>query len=150
MTETLAPIKPGKLIINGEAVDAASGKTFTTTNPATEEPICEVAQAGPEDVERAVKAAREAFENGPWSKMKPAERQKILWRLGDLVLQHADERTRISPRLVQRDQGLGRGEVVLVELEDLLERARRAIGLLDLVAVEHRDLHREPSSMRRK
>ncbi len=96
MTETLAPIKPGKLIINGEAVDAASGKTFTTTNPATEEPICEVAQAGPEDVERAVKAAREAFEIGPWSKMKPAERQKILWRLGDLVLEHADELGRLE------------------------------------------------------
>ena len=41
MTETLAPVKPGKLIINGEAVDAASGKTFTTFNPATEEPICD-------------------------------------------------------------------------------------------------------------
>jgi acyl-CoA reductase-like NAD-dependent aldehyde dehydrogenase len=50
MTDTLAPVKPARLIINGEAVDAASGKTFTTVNPATEEPICTVAEAGVEDV----------------------------------------------------------------------------------------------------
>src|SRR5437899_2478739 len=77
MTETMIPVKPGKLIIDGVAVDAASGRTFVTRNPATEEPICEVAQAGPEDVERAVQAARNAFDAGPWPKMKPSERQKI-------------------------------------------------------------------------
>src|SRR5258708_39492415 len=91
MTDTLAPIAPGKLIINGEAVAAASGRTFTTTNPATESPICTVAEAGPEDVDRAVKAARAAFESGPWPKMRPAERQRVLWKLGDLILEHADE-----------------------------------------------------------
>jgi len=95
MTDTLSPARPGRLIINGEAVDAASGKTFTTHNPATEEAICEVAEAGPEDVDRAVKAARAAFE-GPWSKMKPAERQRILWKLGDLVLEHGDELARLE------------------------------------------------------
>ena len=46
MTETLTPVRPGKLLINGEAVDAASGRTYTTFNPATEEPICAVAEAG--------------------------------------------------------------------------------------------------------
>src|SRR5262245_57261044 len=91
MTDTLTPVKPARLIINGEAVAAASGETFTTYNPATEEPICEVAKAGPEDVDRAVRAARTAFESGPWAKMRPAERQRILNRLGDLVLEHADE-----------------------------------------------------------
>ena len=96
MTDTLAPVKPGKLVINGEAVDAVSGKTFTTWNPATEEPICEVAEAGAEDVDRAVKAARAAFESGPWPRMKPAERQRILWKLGDLVLEHADELARLE------------------------------------------------------
>jgi aldehyde dehydrogenase (NAD+) len=95
MTETLAPVKPGRLIINGEAVDAASGRTFTTFNPATEEPITTVAEAGVEDVERAVRAARVAFE-GPWSTLRPAERQKLLWRLGDLVLAHADELARLE------------------------------------------------------
>ena len=95
MTETLTPVKPGKLIINGQPVDSASGKTYTTFNPATEEPICTVAEAGPEDVDRAVRAARAAFE-GPWSKMKPAERQKVLWRLGDLILEHGDEIARLE------------------------------------------------------
>jgi acyl-CoA reductase-like NAD-dependent aldehyde dehydrogenase len=96
MTDTLTPVKPAKLIIGGEAVDAASGETFTTFNPATEEPICEVAKAGPEDVDRAVRAARAAFESGPWSKMRPAERQRILWKLGDLMLEHADEIARLE------------------------------------------------------
>ena len=95
MTETLTPVKPGKLIINGQPVDSASGKTYTTFNPATEEPICTVAEAGSEDVDRAVRAARAAFE-GPWSKMKPAERQKVLWRLGDLILEHGDEIARLE------------------------------------------------------
>jgi aldehyde dehydrogenase (NAD+) len=96
MTDTLAPVRPAKLIIGGEAVDAASGETFTTFNPATEEPICQVAKAGPEDVDRAVRAARAAFESGPWSKMRPAERQRILWKLGDLILEHADELARLE------------------------------------------------------
>ncbi|MBI1798188.1 MAG: aldehyde dehydrogenase family protein [Candidatus Eisenbacteria bacterium] len=91
MSDTLTPVRPGKLIINGEAVDAASGRTFTTSNPATEAPICAVAEAGPEDVDRAVKAARAAFESGPWPKLRPAERQRVLWKLGDLILEHADE-----------------------------------------------------------
>jgi len=95
VTETLTPVKPGKLIINGQPVDSASGKTYTTFNPATEEPICTVAEAGPEDVDRAVRAARAAFE-GPWSKMRPAERQRVLWRLGDLILEHGDEIARLE------------------------------------------------------
>ncbi|OGF03861.1 MAG: betaine-aldehyde dehydrogenase [Candidatus Eisenbacteria bacterium RBG_16_71_46] len=96
MTDMLATTRPGKLIINGEAVDAATGRTFRTMNPATEEAICEVAEAGPEDVDRAVKAARAAFDGGPWARMRPAERQRILFRLGDLILEHADELGRLE------------------------------------------------------
>jgi len=96
MTDTLTPVKPARLIINGEAVDAASGQTFTTVNPATEEPICEVAEAGVEDVDRAVQAARAAFDGGAWPKMKPSERQRILWKLGDLILANADELGRLE------------------------------------------------------
>ena len=95
MAETLAPVKPGRLIIDGKAVDAASGATFTTTNPATEEPITTVAEAGPEDVDRAVKAANAAL-NGAWAKMKPIDRSRVLWKLGDLVLEHADELARLE------------------------------------------------------
>ena len=96
MTDTLAPVRPGKLIINGEAVDAASGKTFTTVNPATEEPICAVAEAGAEDVDRAVKAARAAFDTGPWSKMKTSERQRLLWKWSELIEKNADEIARLE------------------------------------------------------
>ena len=95
MSETLTPVKPGRLVIDGQSVDAASGATFTTMNPATEEPITTVAEAGPEDVDRAVRAARAALE-GPWSKMKPIDRSRVLWKLGDLVLQHADELARLE------------------------------------------------------
>jgi acyl-CoA reductase-like NAD-dependent aldehyde dehydrogenase len=96
MTDTLTPVRPGKLIIDGQAVDAQSGRTFQTVNPATEEMICAVAEAGPEDVDRAVKAARKAFEGGPWPTMRPAERQRLLWKLGDLILEHADELARLE------------------------------------------------------
>jgi acyl-CoA reductase-like NAD-dependent aldehyde dehydrogenase len=89
-------VRAGKLIIDGQAVDAQSGRTFQTINPATEEPICAVAEAGPEDVDRAVKAARKAFESGPWPSMRPAERQRLLWKLGDLILEHADELARLE------------------------------------------------------
>ncbi len=96
MSETLAPVRPGKLIINGEAVDALSGRTFETRNPATEELITQVAEAGVEDVDRAVRAARDAFDSGPWARMRPAERARAIWKLGDLVLAHADELARLE------------------------------------------------------
>jgi acyl-CoA reductase-like NAD-dependent aldehyde dehydrogenase len=95
MSETLTPVKPGRLIINGEAVDAADGATFTTINPATEEIITTVAEAGVEDVDRAVRAAHAALE-GPWAKMKAVDRSRVLWKLGDLILQNADELARLE------------------------------------------------------
>jgi acyl-CoA reductase-like NAD-dependent aldehyde dehydrogenase len=96
MPETHAPVKPGKLIINGEAVDALAGNVFYTLNPATEEPITAVAEARAEDVDRAVQAARAAFDGGPWPRLKPAERARILWTIADLIEQHADELARLE------------------------------------------------------
>jgi aldehyde dehydrogenase (NAD+) len=78
------------LVIDGKLVPSASGKTFRSINPATEEVIATVSEGGMEDVERAVAAARRAFE-GPWSLMRAAERSKILFRLVDLMKEHADE-----------------------------------------------------------
>src|ERR1700761_5167446 len=80
---------PRKLFINGDWVDAASGKTFETPNPATGETLANVAEGDAEAIDRAVPAARNAFENGPWSSMTPSERGRILWRIGDLILEHA-------------------------------------------------------------
>lgn len=73
------------LLINGQWVQADSGETLDVINPATEEVIAKVASAGKSDVDKAVKAARHAFDEGPWSKMRPAERQRLLLKLADLL-----------------------------------------------------------------
>jgi aldehyde dehydrogenase (NAD+) len=78
------------LYIGGEMVEPASGERFTTISPATEEPLAEVAQAGPEDVERGVAAARGAFEDG-WSKLRPPERAKYLFRIARILQERSRE-----------------------------------------------------------
>jgi len=79
------------LIIGGERPGAADGRTFETLDPATGEPIAVVAHAGAEDVDRAVRAARAAFEDGPWASMAAADRGALIERLAQLVEEHADE-----------------------------------------------------------
>jgi phenylacetaldehyde dehydrogenase len=79
------------LLIDGKWVEAASGKTFGTTDPATEQEITQVAHGEAEDIDRAVAAARRAFEEGPWRAITPSARGQIIWRLADLLEQHADE-----------------------------------------------------------
>jgi phenylacetaldehyde dehydrogenase len=80
-----------KMLINGKWVEAASGKTFPTFDPATGEVLSQVAEGDREDIDRAVKAARAAFETGPWSKMTASERGRAIWKLGDLLEQRRDE-----------------------------------------------------------
>jgi len=82
---------PRQLFIDGRWTDAASGRTFETPNPATGETLARIAEGGAEDINRAVKAARRAFEEGPWSRMSASERGRIIWRIGDLILAHLDE-----------------------------------------------------------
>jgi acyl-CoA reductase-like NAD-dependent aldehyde dehydrogenase len=82
---------PGKLLIGGKWVPAKSGKTFETINPATEEVIGTVAEAGQADVDDAVKAARRAFEEGPWPRMQPFERARLLTRFAELLEANAQE-----------------------------------------------------------
>ena len=85
--------KPGRLLIDGEWVEAASGKTFETLNPATEESLGWVAHGAAEDIDLAVGAARRCFddERSDWRRMTPSERGKVIHRIGDLIEQHADE-----------------------------------------------------------
>ncbi|MFF9551273.1 aldehyde dehydrogenase family protein [Methylobacterium fujisawaense] len=83
--------KDRTLLIDGKWVPAQSGKTFDVTDPATGEVIAKVAEGDKADVDAAVKAARRAFESGPWSKMTPSARGRLLHRIGDLILEHADE-----------------------------------------------------------
>src|SRR2546423_14945603 len=86
-----------QLFINGEFVDAKSGETFATINPATEETITDVASAGVEDVDAAVKAARAQMEPGSeWQKMKPRDRAKVMWRLAGMLTARAAENGRIE------------------------------------------------------
>lgn len=81
-----------KLLIGGEWVEAASGKTFATINPATEEHLADVAWGEAEDVERAIRAARKAFEHdSPWRRMSPSERGRILFKISELIEENADE-----------------------------------------------------------
>src|SRR5580693_2026960 len=82
---------PRQLFINGQWCDAASGKTFETPNPATGETLARVAEGNAEDIDRAVQAARTAFDEGPWGRLTPSERGRIIWRIGDLILEHAEE-----------------------------------------------------------
>jgi len=81
-----------KLLINGEWVDAASGRTFESLNPATEEVLASVARGEAEDVDRAVRAARAAFDDGAvWRRMPHGQRGRIIHKLGDLILEHLEE-----------------------------------------------------------
>src|SRR4030081_743578 len=83
--------KPRKMLINGKWVNAASGKTFPTYNPATGEVLAQVAEGDCEDIEQAVKAARHPFDHGPWRGRTASERGRLIWKLADLLEQHTEE-----------------------------------------------------------
>jgi len=89
--ESNVKIGPTKLLINGKWVDSVSGKTFPTINPSTSEVITQVAESDAADVDKAVAAARAAFDKGPWRKMSASQRGVLMNKLADLVEKHADE-----------------------------------------------------------
>jgi phenylacetaldehyde dehydrogenase len=80
-----------RLLIGGRWVPAASGESFAVENPAREQPLARVAKGGAEDVDRAVRAARAAFEEGPWRRTNPSLRGQLLWALADAVERHGEE-----------------------------------------------------------
>ncbi len=88
-TTPTVQVQPGKLYIGGKWVEAA--KTFPTINPATGEVITQLAEAGEAEVDAAVRAARAAFEDGPWPQMAAADRGKLLWKIADLIEKNIDE-----------------------------------------------------------
>src|SRR6202522_630067 len=83
--------KPRKMLIDGKWVNAASGKTFATYNPATGEILAQVAEGDRADIDAAVQAARRAFDKGPWSRMTASERGRLVWKLADLLEEHLEE-----------------------------------------------------------
>lgn len=95
-TEVTAEFQ-NRLFINGEFVDAKSGKTFPSVNPATEETLVDVASADADDIDAAVKAARSQLEPGSeWQKMKPRDRAKVMWKLADILSSRSAEIGRIE------------------------------------------------------
>lgn len=101
MTQTqaydlLAPVReflgrPHRLLIGGEWIDSASGKQFTSFDPATGDALVDVAEGDAADIDAAVRAARTAFDEGPWPSMSPSQRGRLVWKLGDLILEHLEE-----------------------------------------------------------
>lgn len=95
-SEQSKPIEHTQLLIGGDWVDAIDGGLIPVVNPSNGETFAHVAQAREADVDRAVEAARRAFESGPWPRFKPNERARILWRLAELIDQHAAEFARLT------------------------------------------------------
>ena len=104
--------RPHRLLIDGQWVDAADGRTFGTVDPATGNEITRVAHGGPEDVDRAVAAARRTFDDGAWATMKPREREQILWRIGDLL----DARAELFGQIEALDNGKSVGIATAVDV----------------------------------
>src|ERR1051325_10452108 len=91
ITATKAKVSPGKLLINGQWSE--SNRSFDTFNPATGEVLTQITEAGAQEVDQAVAAARKAFDDvaGPWRKMSASERGKVLWRIADLIEKNIEE-----------------------------------------------------------
>src|SRR5213080_3096858 len=83
-------VRQTKMLIDGKWLDSTSGRTFETINPATGEAIANVAEGEKPDIDKAVRAARKAFDKGPWKKMNARERGRILNKLADLIEQNKD------------------------------------------------------------
>jgi aldehyde dehydrogenase (NAD+) len=121
-------IPTGRLLIGGEWVDAASGRRFETVNPATGEVITSVAEAGEEDVDRAVRAARAAMGPGsPWAETSARDRGKILYRVAQLIEERADE----LARLETMDNGKPVREARMFDVADSAECFRYYAGWAD-------------------
>jgi acyl-CoA reductase-like NAD-dependent aldehyde dehydrogenase len=96
VVEAPSQLKDYQLVIGGKSVPAASGETFETVSPTTNKPIGRVPRAGLADVEAAVRAARDAFDNGPWPRMTPLERSRILHRIAAILRERIDEISRLE------------------------------------------------------
>ncbi|WP_315838728.1 aldehyde dehydrogenase family protein [Bradyrhizobium prioriisuperbiae] len=128
-TTTTAAIPHKQLLIDGQHVESVSGRSFKTLNPATEQVIATISEGNEVDVDRAVAAARRAFE-GPWSTMRAAERGHILFRLADLMKQHADE----LAELESRDAGKPIAAVLRQDLPSAIDTLTYYAGWADKIS----------------
>ena len=134
-----------RMLIDGEFVDAASGRTFPIFNPATAEQIAVVPDADATDVDRAVKAARRAFDSGPWPRMLPVHRQNLLLKLADLI----EQRGRDIAQLETLNQGKLLDIARIVEVNMAVDFVRYMAGWATKLEGSTLDLSlREPEGMR--
>jgi aldehyde dehydrogenase (NAD+) len=127
-----------RLYIGGEWVEPLSGRMFDSYNPATGQVWARVAEAGPEDIDRAVKAAKAAL-SGPWSKLTPGQRGHLLHRLGDLIKENAERLAKIETT----DNGKAIRETRGAELANIPEWYYYFAGLAD--KIEGRLITQSPS-----
>ncbi|MDQ3941214.1 MAG: aldehyde dehydrogenase family protein, partial [Actinomycetota bacterium] len=89
-------VEAPKLMIGGRRVDAVTGETFETIDPSTGEVLAEVPKGGVQDIDAAVAAAREAFEDRRWTGLRPGKKTQILYRLGELIKKNLNELAQIE------------------------------------------------------
>jgi aldehyde dehydrogenase (NAD+) len=118
-----------QLWIGNEWRDATSGRTFPTRNPATEEVIAQIAEAGEEDIDRAAQSAREAMDGKAWKRMDAHRRGELLWRLADLIEANADE----LGRLETMDNGKPYFESRKVDLPSIIQTWRYFAGMANKI-----------------
>jgi aldehyde dehydrogenase (NAD+) len=123
------PLPHTQLHINGKFVPSVSGQTFETLNPASEEAITKVAKANSEDVNKAVLAARNAFDNGPWSKISGFERARLMNKLADLMEKNIESLSALEAL----DTGKAYSTVLNVELPLAIEHMRYFAGFADKI-----------------
>ncbi|KAL9224487.1 hypothetical protein vseg_000515 [Gypsophila vaccaria] len=141
-------VKFTKLFINGEFVDAISGRTFETVDPRNGEVIAKIAEGDKDDIDLAVKAARDAFDHGPWPRLSGFARGRIMMKFADLVEEHVDELAALDAM----DAGKLFGWNKMVDIPSGANNLRYYAGAADKIHGEtlkmSRDLHgytlREP------
>jgi acyl-CoA reductase-like NAD-dependent aldehyde dehydrogenase len=116
--------RPHRLLIDGDWVEAADGRTLETIDPATGQPITTFAHGGAEDVDRAVAAARRAFESGEWTGISAYDRSKLIYAVADLVAENADE----LAQLESLDNGKPVKMARFVDLESAVAELRHYAG----------------------
>ncbi|MDG4848557.1 aldehyde dehydrogenase family protein [Peribacillus frigoritolerans] len=121
--------KKYRLFIDGRWVDSISGRTFESFNPATDEVNAIVAEAGPEDIDLAVKAARRAFESGPWAEMAPGDRGRLLNKVAQALWENADMLAEVE----SQDNGLPINETKFIAMPAMIDVLEFYAGLANKV-----------------
>jgi phenylacetaldehyde dehydrogenase len=124
------PRREWQMLIGGRWIDARSGARFDVRDPGTGEVIAQVAEGGPEEVELAVQAAREAFEAARWSGLSPDHRARVLWRVADLIEERAD----LLAGVESRNQGMPLTNALTRAIPDVARTFRYYAGWADKIA----------------